>query len=97
MLQDTTPNLSTYAGQTAHYAAVRARPGQPRLHVSSGARPPVITRLAKLPLVRKPSPQPAYCCPINLISVRSARFLIKLVSIRTGISCDDIVGPRRRA
>jgi hypothetical protein len=87
-------DLSTFAGQAEHYAAVRARLNNAPPPKPNAPMPP--RRMYLLPKVRV-KPEVKYGAPINLISYPGARFLIKLVSLRTGISTDDIVGPRREA
>jgi hypothetical protein len=77
-------DLSTFAGQAAHYAGVRARLSARPLQVPA---PPIPIKL--------PERRVSYGVPINLLSPPSARNIIHLVGLKHGVSTDAIVGPRR--
>lgn len=78
-------DLSTFAGQAAHYAGVRARLSARPLQVPAAPKP-----------VKLPAPRPApYGVPINLLSPPSARNIVYLVALRHRVSADAITGPRR--
>lgn len=81
-------DFSTFAGQAAHYADVRARLMARPLQVPS-------RRAAIRAPVAAPKPEPLYGVPVNLICPPNARIIVKLVSLRSGAKVDDIVGPRR--
>lgn len=85
-------DMSTFAGQAEHYAAVRARLN------NAPPPPPMAVRLQRrmylLPKVRV-RPKVTYGCPINLLAPAAAATIIRLVALRTGVSADDIIGPRR--
>ena len=87
-------DLSTFAGQAEHYAAVRARlwgakPAPKPIEVP----PPAPVLKGKRPLWL----MPAYSAPmnLNLHSTGGATTIIKLVALKHRVTHDDIVGPRR--
>jgi len=89
-------DLSTFAGQAEHYAAVKARlragvpPPKP---VETPPPPPAPLLKSKRPLWL----MPAYGAPmnLNLLAMPSAMTIIKLVALRHRSTPDDIIGPRR--
>ena len=85
-------DLSTFAGQAEHYAAVRARLNNAPPPKPNAPMPP--RRMYLLPKVRV-KPKVEYGCPINLLSPPAAMTIVRLVALRSGVPVDDIVGPRK--
>lgn len=73
-------DMSTYAGQAAHYAAVRARLCMPKKRVEVETRP---TARMYLPP------------PFDFVSEHSWRNLLRFTSLKTGISETAIMGRER--
>jgi hypothetical protein len=94
------PDMNTFAGQTAHYRSVKQRLGL------EGRRKPAFVR-RPAPMVEQAPATPAMPAvverfvttaeetPLSLHSNPGWRFLIRLVSVRTGISEEDIFGRSR--
>jgi hypothetical protein len=88
-------DLSTYAGQANHYAAVRTRLGMVTKPPKAVSAPPLkLTARPRKPKPAKPAPVP-YGAPFNFITSPSAKTIIAYVALRMGVSPVDIVGPRR--
>ena len=85
-------DMSTFAGQAEHYAAVRARLTNVAAPLPRAPRPP--RRMYLLPKVRMNLPV-GFGVPINLLAPAAAHNIIRLVALRRDVNLDDILGPRR--
>lgn len=78
-------DLSTYAGQVSHYAAVRARLSRPRN-----------ATLQIQPVYVSERPRVLYA-PIDMLSLPHWRFLLRFASLKTGVSEERIMSRQRDA
>jgi hypothetical protein len=89
------PDMDTFAGQTAHYRSVKQRLGADCRSKPVFVRRPAPVVAEAQPTVVERFVTTAEETPLSLHSNPGWRFLIRLVSVRTGISEEDIFGRSR--